>query len=91
MAMAREVRVVAGRWTYTLRPPSSGWNLDWGRHVLAPVYEEERRRVIASILARVRGGELPREDAEAAIYQEVWLRVAERLEMRYGREVEAEG
>ena len=90
MAVAREVRVVAGRWTYMLRPPSSGWSLDWGRRVLAPAYEAERRQIIPTMLERVRAGELSREDAEAAIHHEVWVRVAERLGMRYGREEETE-
>jgi hypothetical protein len=89
LAVACEVRVTTARVTYSLRPPPAGWSLDWATRRLVPTYSEERRSLIPSMLDRIRRGEISRELATVATIDETWRRVAGRLRLSYGLEVEA--
>jgi hypothetical protein len=71
-----------------MRPPVSGWSLDWAEQVLVSAFEEERRGVIPVAVERVRNRELDHQAAEVFIIHEAWNRVARRLGLRYGQEME---
>lgn len=89
MAGASAVRVVTPRVTYSLRPPISGWSLDWAGRLLAPTYEQEYRALIPPMLDRIRRREADRETVMTETIHEIWTRVARRLGLRYGLEGEA--
>ena len=44
-AQAAEVRVITAGWRYSLRPPPTGWNLNWYQRVLEPVRQSSKRTV----------------------------------------------
>ncbi|MFN8636441.1 MAG: hypothetical protein U0893_21545 [Chloroflexota bacterium] len=82
-AGASEVRVVTHGVTYSLRPPISGWSLDWAERLLVPTYEQGRRRATPAAVEQARRGEVTREVAQATIIHQAWVHVAAVLGLQY--------
>jgi hypothetical protein len=88
LARVTEVRVVTTEATFVLGPPPSGWTYDWAERIFLPAWEQERSRLISETLDKVLRGEVTREEANPVILHNTWVRVAQRLRMRYGRDEE---
>jgi len=84
-AQAAEVRVITAGWRYSLRPPPSGWNLDWHQRVLNPAVRNIRSEVARHLMERVKNRDVTRVEAESLRMHETWLRVAPTLGMTYNR------
>jgi EmrB/QacA subfamily drug resistance transporter len=91
-AQAAEVRVVTAGWRYSLRPPLTGWNLDWYNRVLhnavreRDLYRQAHSEALTDIREiESRGEVMTQEERGALAIHLTWRHVAEKLGMHYTR------
>jgi hypothetical protein len=78
-----EMRVVTPRYRFSMRPSEDGWNEQYWRNLLEPlfplVYEQVRGELVHATLA----GQITAQAYLARHYHETWIQIANLLGLRY--------
>lgn len=81
----RELRVVSPKYRYSLKPPATGWDIDYFETVLCPEYNVTFYGVRREFIAQVQARKVMPHVAGINLLHEVWTRLAAKLGLQYAR------
>lgn len=81
-----EIRAVSSGYRHSLKPPNQGWNYDYWKESVNPVYQAQEKSVKDEFVDKILSGRMPVDVAERDYHHEVIRRTAEKTGMKYRRE-----
>lgn len=81
----REMRAVDAVYTYSMKPPPDGWDLDFWEQTVQPQFDAAEAEQFGKLFDRLHAGEITQADMERELYHLIWAAVANKTGMTYGR------
>ena len=78
-----EIRVTTAEHVYSMRPGSSGWNLDYFRTIIVPSFDRHDDELVVEYETALHEGRVTRGEMEIDFQDEVWRRVSAELGLKY--------